>query len=181
MSKFVRAALPVVVLALATLPAVPPATAQSEGSESATTAHTTANVRLTVRVCQLDNGKRKVVKSYNLVVAAGGSGSQLLSGARVPIPTTADDGSSEKSFVYQNVGFSIQVEALIVEAGKIQVIASIEDSRIRDGSGDAPPTIETRQLSVNAILSDGVPLEVTRVDGVTEQSGFVEIEATILR
>ena len=61
------------------------------------------------------------------------------------------------------------------------MIANIEDSRIRDGSGDAPPTIETRQLSVNAILSDGVPLEVTRVDGVTEHSGFVEIEATILR
>ncbi len=49
------------------------------------------------------------------------------------------------------------------------------------GQGDDPPHVETRQLSVNAVLTPGEPLEVGRVEGIRDRSGFVEVEAKILR
>jgi len=41
--------------------------------------------------------------------------------------------------------------------------------------------VQTRQMRVNAVLTDGVPLELTRGEGVMDRPGFVEIEAKILR
>jgi hypothetical protein len=34
---------------------------------------------------------------------------------------------------------------------------------------------------VNTVLTDGQPMEVTRVDGGTDPSGYVEVEAKVLR
>ena len=36
-------------------------------------------------------------------------------------------------------------------------------------------------LRADAILTPGTPLELTRVEGIHDKSGFVEVEATILR
>jgi len=50
---------------------------------------------------------------------------------------------------------------------------------IEDEDG-GPPTVETHQVSVNAILENGVPMELTRVEGILDKPGFVEVEAKIL-
>ena len=147
------------------------------------------NVLITVRMGKLEGELRVPVKSYCLVVADGTPGSKLLSGERVPFPmgkgTLADkfdsDVETTGSFVYRNIGFATEIRAWIVDKKLIKIVADIEDSRVREGKEGEPPTVETRQLSVNAILTDGVPLELTRVEGVTAQPGFVEIEAKILR
>ena len=85
--------------------------------------------------------------------------------------------------VYQNVGFATEVRVWVLDPKTIKVMADIEDSRVIDGEGGAPPSVETRQLSINAILTDGEALEVTRGQGVTQTrpGGFVEVEAQILR
>jgi len=148
-----------------------------------------ANVLITVRMGKLEGDLRVPVKSYTLVVADGTPGSKLLAGERVPFPTSkgtlADkldpDAEATASFAYRNIGFVTEIRAWILDKTTIKVMADIEDSRVRQSEDGKPPTVETRQLTVNAILTDGEPLELTRVEGVTDQSGFVEIEAKILR
>jgi hypothetical protein len=140
-----------------------------------------ANIMVTFRIGKLEDGKRVQVKSYDLVVADGTHGSRLLSGARMPFPTAEGEGEMQ-AFVYQNIGFVTSVEAQIIDNSRILLRGELEDSRIREGEEEgAPPVVETRQLSVNVVLSDGVPLALTRVEGVSDHPGYVEVEASILK
>lgn len=159
-----------------------------ETKASAATAETQTDVRITVRLGKLDQGKRTVMKSYDLVVVAGSSGSKLLSGSRVPIPTATHEpsdkgagGDASTEFVYQNIGFSIEAKVWLVGDKKIKILGALEDSRLTDRIPGQPPVVETRQLSVNAVLADGTPMEVTRVEADGMPPGFVEIEARILK
>ena len=142
------------------------------------------NILITVRMGTIENGKKIPTKSYSLIVASGTMGSKLLAGQRVPFPATAGEAAAEadgaRRIVYQNVGFVTEMKAWVMDKQKIKLVADIEDSRIAAGKPGEPPSVETRQLAVNAILTDGVPLELTRMDGVTDQAGFVEVEAKIL-
>lgn len=141
-----------------------------------------SNVLVTVRIGKVENGKRETIKSYDLVVADGTNGSKLLSGQRVPFPTGVGESSGdEPGFVYRNIGFVTEVRAWIVGDKLIKLMAQIEDSRLTAGQAGLPPIVETRQLDVNAMLTDGVAMDLTRAQGITDQSGFVEVEAKILR
>jgi len=133
------------------------------------------NVELIFKMGRIEDGKKVQYKSYRLIVADG-EGSRLLAGQRVPFP--ADDGGP---VVYQNIGFATEAQVLILDKKTIKVIADIEDSRLVDVEAGAPPRVETRQLAVSAILTDGIPLELTRVEGVADISGYVDLEARILR
>ena len=92
-----------------------------------------ANVLITVRMGTLDGEKRTPVKSYDLIVADGSPGSSLLSGERVPFPTSkgsmadtlADEGDGP-AFAYRNIGFSSEIRAWIVGKNSIKVTALIE-------------------------------------------------------
>jgi len=140
----------------------------------------TTNVLMTFRMGTLDGETKTVVKTYSLIVAEGSMGSKLLSGKRVPFPT-AGEGDAGPAFVYQNIGFSTEMRAWVLDKKRIKIVASIEDSRVVPGEDGGPPSVETRQLEVNAILTDGVALELCRAEGVTDNAGFVEVEAQILR
>lgn len=175
---------------LLTLVLAAPLPAQTEPTEGSTQAGSKTNVLLTFRMGTIEGGKRTTVKSYTLIVAEGNQGSKLLAGERVPFPAwTAGDGSDgegTQAFVYQNIGFSTSVRVWLVDTNRIEIVADIEDSRVRPSEDGTPPTVETRQLTVNAILTDGVPLELTQVEVVTRktgfvETGFVEVEAKILR
>ncbi len=176
---------PIAGVLLLTLVLAAPLMAQTDPPEVSTGADTKTNVLLTFRMGPVEGGQRTTAKSYSLIVAAGNVGSKLLSGERVPFPaSTIADGSGDEGtqvFVYQNIGFSTKVRVWLVGTNRIEIVADIEDSRVRPGVDGKPPTVETRQLTVNAILTDGVALEVTQVEGVTDKAGFVEIEAKILR
>jgi hypothetical protein len=132
------------------------------------------NVKVTIRLGKIEQGKRNVLKTYDLVVAPETTGSKLLSGSRVPISTGSE-------IVYQNIGFSAEAMVWLVGDGKIKLSAKIEDSRLADKVANAAPFVETRQLSVNAVLTDGRPMEVTKVEGSIDPSGFVEVEAAVLK
>ncbi len=91
------------------------------------------------------------------------------------------EGEAMQAIVYQNIGFSTEARVWLVDEKSLKVMAEIEDSRVREGEGGAPPSVETRQVSINAVLTDGVPMELTRVQGVTDQSGYLEVRADILK
>lgn len=163
-----------------------PLPARAEESRPAGAAAPQTNVRVTVRLGKLEQGKRTVLKTYGLLVVAGGSGSKLLSGARVPIPTampaaSGTAGEAGTRIVYQNIGFSVTAETWLAGDKKIGIRADIEDSRLDERGQGQLPVVETRQLSVNALVSDGVPIEVTRVEADAGATGFVEVEAEILK
>ena len=166
-----------VLLVMLLVTAAPFAIAQGESAPQASK----FNVMVTVRIGRLEGGKRVPVKSYSLVVADGTVGSKLLSGKRVPFPAAGDGSDGGARVVYQNIGFVSEMRAWIVDENTIKLVADIEDSSIEEGGGGGLQTVTTRQLSVNAILTDGVPLELTRLDAVTDISGYVEVEARILR
>jgi hypothetical protein len=174
----------VVTLALLLLPSVEATDQSRETVEHEVELPASVNVLLIFRLGTLEDGARKDVKSYQLVVISGGSGSRLLNGARVALATTSrpnDETADAVTFVYQNIGFSTEVNAWMLADGRIKVMASLEDSRIGEELAGKPATIETHQLSVDAILTAGIPLELTRVEGIRDKSGFVEVEATVLR
>jgi len=139
-----------------------------------------ANIMVTFRIGKLEDGKRVEIKSYDLVVADGMHGSRLLSGARMPFPAVEGEGEMQ-TFVYQNIGFVTSIEARIIGKNRILLRGELEDSRVREGDEEDRPVVETRQLSVNVVLSDGVPLSLTRVEGVSDHPGYVEVEASILK
>jgi len=161
--------LPVVLLAM--MPLVPAQPAPEKGTDPSQEG---INVVIHFRIGTIEGKKRTVTKSYNLVVAAGSMGSELLAGQRVPFRSAGADGG----VTYQNIGFATDAKAWVIGDDKVKLMADIEDSRIRDNEGELP-IVETRQLTVNAILTDGVPLELTRAEGLTDLSGFVEVEARI--
>jgi hypothetical protein len=169
-------------IVIALLMIVPLAAAQSETPPAPDKTISKANILVTVRIGKIEGTERVPVKSYSLIVADGTNGSKLLSGQRVPFPAGPGDAAeAEGGFIYRNLGFSSEVRAWIVDTKTIKLMAKIEDSRLLDAAAGGPPIVETRQLDVNAILTDGVPLELTRAEGITDQSGFVEVEAEILR
>jgi len=151
------------------------ATPPSAQDADASLVEGTTNVRLIFKMGTIENGQKSQVKSYTLIVAEGPVGSKLLAGQRVPFP------GSDGAIVYQNVGFATEARVWIVDKHTIKVVVDIEDSRVLEGEGGNPPTVETRQLTVSAVLTEGVTLELTRVDGVADISGYVELEARVLR
>ncbi len=158
-------------LMLGLLTPIPTGAQESDGTKALE-----GNVRVTFRMGTLEDGKRVPTKTYDLIVSSGTSGSKLLSGSRVPFPTSTDgDG-----IVYQNVGFTTEVLTWILDKKRIKLLANIENSIVIEDEDGGPPTVETRQVSVNAILEDGVPMELTRVEGILDKPGFVEVEAKIL-
>ena len=182
MSHFKPVGIMVIVLAFLVAPSAASAERAAEEAANPEASAPPVNVLLTFRLGRLENGVRKDVKSYDLVVVSGGSGSKLLSGARVPFLTSGrSDSGDPPSFVYQNIGFSTEAHAWELADGRIKVLASLEDSRVSEQVADEPATVETSQLSIDAILTPGKPLEVTRVEGIRDRSGFVEVEAKVLR
>lgn len=139
-----------------------------------------SNIRITFTLGRIEGKKKMVQKSFALVVTSGGPSASLLTGQRVPIPTTTDaDDDSVRSYIYQNVGLSAEVQALITEAGVIELQSIVENSWIDPETAKGQPTIETRHQEARVVLKDGVPLELARSsDG--DQVRYVEVQADIL-
>jgi len=145
------------------------------------------NVRLTFTAGTLDGTKKEdkiPAKSLSLVVTSGGPPATLLTGSRVPIPTTELHSTDEDvvpvtSYTYQNIGFSAEVEALILPNGWIQIRASVEDSWIEPGTEDHP-VIETRHQRIGVVLQDGAVLEIARSTDEDDRIRWVDVKADIL-
>ena len=148
----------------------------------------TYNVRVIFTAGKLDGTKKEEkvpAKSLSLVVTSGGPPASLLTGSRVPIPnttvhTTEDGVVPVTSYTYQNIGFSAEVEALILPNGWIQIRANVEDSWIEPGTEDDQPVVETRHQQINVVLQEGEPIEIVRSTDEDDLIRWVDVEADIL-
>lgn len=147
---------------LAAVAAVGPASADEPGPNTRLT--------FTIDTPAFDNAIPSVVE-----VAAALDGSvSVVTGARLPIPTSAgtDEGSAENCgvrFSYQHVGLSIQARIRPAEGGRVLVTGTIEVSGLAPGSapGDlgSPPVVTTASSSFAVTLSDGGSERIVRVSG----------------
>jgi len=157
-------------LALALVP-----DAQAQGTDS------NSNVRVTFTLGKIEGKDKKTpVKSFALVVTSGGPPATVLTGARVPIPTTeATDKGAVTTYTYQNVGLSADVEAAILGSNEVRVRANVEHSWIDPETAETQPVVETRHQRVGVVLKDGVALEIARSSDGTDLR-YVEVKADIL-
>ena len=173
----------ILALVSAFLVLVPVAPLAAQDDAAAARPGTGRNILLTIQLGTIVGSDRQTVKEYQLVLAENTRGSRLLSGARVPLQTeVGDDDDAIASYTYQNIGFTVTAEIRPATDGKIALSALLEDSRIREETEatGGPPVVETRQLSVEVVLEDGKPMEITRVEGVDDEPGFVIVRADVL-
>ena len=140
-----------------------------------------SNIRITFTLGKIEGkGKKMEHGSFALVVTSGGPSASLLTGQRIPIPTTTDANTGlVKSYTYQNVGLSAEVQAVIPQPGLIEINSVVENSWVNPETSEGQPTIETRHQKARVVLKDGVPLEIARsTDGDVVR--YVEVQADIL-
>ena len=142
------------------------------------------NVLITFTVGRIDSGGDVPLKSYSLLTSGNGERTEMMTGARVPIPVTratADPANPVTSFNYQNVGFTAVVEARVLSSGKIKLAGSIEDSSLAPAAhSGGGPIIQTLQQQLTAILDDGTPLRINSVEETDTRSLYIEIKADVL-
>ena len=146
------------------------------------------NVMVTISVSKLEEGRRTSVRSYRLVAVAGGRPTELFTGSRVPIPATTFQAATQgaevvpyTSYVYQNVGFSAEVRARVLPDGRIQLDAEIEDSALDSSVGRERPAVTSWTQKLGAIVADGEPMEIIRLEEGRGHPTVLEIRADVVK
>jgi len=146
-----------------------------------------SNVLITITV---DEGKGNPERTYRLVLRGDNSDSRLMTGWRVPIPSTTHRGQDDNmeaatstSYTYQNVGLTAELRARVLSdkqvvlRGDIEVSAAKESTGIRAG---AAPTIGTFNQRFNVLLDDGEPLELAQVANPEGGAVSIRVEASLM-
>ena len=126
------------------------------------------NVSVLMTVGKIQGGERVPSRTYEMLVTTDGSKSQLLSGSRVPIPTTSFQTSQPPdvimpmtSYTYQNVGFSAEVRVAQTGRGWVGLEVEVEDSEVASYI-KGNPVIDTKSQRLNVVLGDGEQVEIQR-------------------
>lgn len=140
------------------------------------------NVLVTITSGKFQGLEKIPVRTYH-VLAENGQRTELLDGQRVPIPVTTFKADVQPivpmtSYTYQNVGFSATLWARDAGAGRVQLDGVLEDSRIVAEA--AQPVIQTRSRKFQALLQDGVPTEILRVQTADTEDGYIDVTAEIV-
>jgi len=123
--------------------------------------HTPAVTPLRVQVVFTEyDGEKKVSNlpysfSVNADERRARPGSQLRSGARIPITTGKDQ------FTYIDIGTNIDCSATLQEDGRYKLQMALERSSISPeaASGNTNPVVRTFRIDMNPVLEDGQSLE----------------------
>lgn len=145
-----------------------------------------SNVLLTITIRE---GNDVDEKTYRVVAQGDDSRARLLTGWRVPIPTTRSkaegDCGSETSYTYQNVGLTADVRAKVFPGdrvalrGEIEVSGAKESLRDKTGASRAP-MIGTFEQSFHVLLDDGSPVELAAVANPDGGALSLRLQADIL-
>ena len=144
------------------------------------------NVLLTFEVGDYVDGQPNVLKTYTMLVEADGKRARMMTGARVPIPTTqfqtsqgTDSTTPVTSFTYQNVGFTAEVFASIDEDGAIALRGHVEDSSLMPTLVEAAqPQIQSMAHALSVSLEDDQPQLIVGVQEVGTRSQFIRVRAS---
>jgi hypothetical protein len=180
---------PLLTLLALALAAAGPALAGDEAADSESTAY--KNVLLTVTLTSAPESPEAARQSYQMLVRDG-SKAEMISGSRLPIPTTSFNTSSTTggnvvpvtSYTYQVVGLTLRTRARILSDGWISLELSLESSFVSPSpAGKAipsQPVITTLSQEFSANLTDGATLRVGSVDDPTAGRMAIEVLAEIL-
>lgn len=147
-----------------------------------------SNVLITITV---DEGQGNPERSYRLVVRGDNSDSRLMTGWRVPIPSTTYRGQDENveaatstSYTYQNVGLTAELRARVLSDKQVVLKGNIELSAAKESTGTragAAPTIGTFDQQFNVLLDNGKPLELAQVSNPEGGAVSIRVEANLMR
>ena len=159
--------------------------ALAQDTQTAAAVEPAPNVTITLTVGDTEAKSGQSERPYRMVARAGGRPARLLIGWRMPIPTTQstdgdDDDDPVMTYVYQNIGMSADIEARVLEDGRIMLHGMIELSGSRDETPAAPaagspPIIGTFQQGLHVVLEDGKSLRVAEVPDL--EGGTLYLEA----
>lgn len=171
------------------LPASGPALAGEEAGGSEGPAY--RNVLLTVTLTSAPGTSDEARQSYQMLVRDG-SKAEMISGSRLPIPTTSFNTSDSAggnivpvtSYTYQVVGLTLRARAGISNDGWITLELDLESSFVSPplAGKESPsqPVITTLSEEFSASLTDGATLLVGSVDDPTAGRMAIEVRAEIL-
>jgi hypothetical protein len=145
---------------------------------------TDANVLVTITVDE-DEGHER---DYRLVARGDSSDSRLLTGWRVPIPSSSFHGQDTpaklvKSYTYQNVGMTAQLRVTALPGRQLALSGAIEVSAAKEAlaaTGEDAPTIGTFDQRFNVLLDDGKPLTLAQVSNPEGGTLTIRLRAELL-
>ena len=149
------------------------------------------NVQITLRTIDSEPGAGPDERVHTFVARDRGGVARMLMGWRVPIPTSreldGDDSEPVTEYVYQNIGFTAELEVAILDDGRILVHGQIEASGVRTGpeairkvAGEKLPVIGTFQQDLSVTLKEGKALRVAEVPDPEGGRVHLEIQADVL-
>lgn len=141
------------------------------------------NVEIRLTITNADASGKTTERTFELLTREDRA-SELLTGWRVPISTTATVSAQPammQSFTYQNVGVTIRLNTDIGEDGRVLLDGQVEMSDVQQQES-APahqPTIGTFQHQFEAVLDDARPVTVSRAPKYDGGSISIVVEAEI--
>ncbi len=155
------------------------APAQADDSEAGGISR---NVLVTITVA---GGNESAERSYQLVARDRTGKARLLTGWRVPIPTTTSGSPALTSYTYQNVGLTAEIQARVLPDSQVALRGEIEISRVTEPTAKLasglPPTIGTFQQGFNVVLHEGDPLDLAVVSTPDGGRLTVRLKAEAMR
>jgi hypothetical protein len=161
-------------------------TLPAEASDADSGGSFPSNVLLTITIRE---GNDVAEKTYRVVAQGDDTRTRLLTGWRVPIPTTTSraegDCGSETTYSYQNVGLTADVRAKVFPGNRVALRGEIEVSgakeSLRDKTGASrAPMIGTFEQSFHVLLDEGSPLELAAVANPDGGALSLRLQADIL-
>lgn len=185
MTRWTRLAVPLLVALVTALTSV--AIAQEGGSDAVPTLG--PNLLITLHVGGTDPGVGRVDRTYKMA-AISGRPANLLMGWRTPIPSETEvdpdgTGAPVTTYVYQNVGMTAHLQAVVLGGGRVHLRGEVEISggepaREEQTPGGRPPVIGTFQQSLEVILAEGKTLRVAEVPDPDGGTHFLEITVEVI-
>jgi hypothetical protein len=148
-----------------------------------------ANVLLTVTVGDTRTPDGPSAKVFRLTTQSGGAPARMLMGFRMPVPTSRkpaeDAAGSEVDYVYQNVGFSADLQVSLMSGARALVGGSLELSGPRNApagsaAADGLPVIGTFQHELSVVLQAGKALRIAEAPDPEGGMLYVELEFRVL-
>ena len=169
MRRFVSVS-PLLVLAFLLAASAAPALAQAkEGTEA-------RNVLVKVSLNRQDPDGTKTSRSVQLVVRIDGESGHVMESAQVAFPGQGEGG---KTFAYQNVGLSLNLEALSAAGRSLRLHGKVDDTSVQGSS--APPIVRTWTLDLgDIVVTEGKPLEASALKAADGTWTRLVVEVDIL-
>ena len=178
-----------IVSALVTLVSLPLLAADE--SSSSRRGDDKANVQFELSLTDTNDVGETTDRSVE-ALALDGTRIRLMTGWRIPIPTTTFNSANTvgsdivpvTSYQYQDVGVSASLESRVVRGDKIRVSGQIEVSAIQQGDADSSranaPKVGTFSHEFDVILADGVETTLAEVPKPGGGSLSLALAASIL-